>query len=176
MDWIQRRQIDARPFLRSTKFWFRHNWNSNSVEFGASERGKRHEFDVRDIHGTATGNLFFLLYGTGVFSSFIILYLVRSFSLFERGSNRDGLCWRDKHPWSIKSVDSPVDTELEKWRPSLGGDLVHFTSGVFVWRQPTLQPFYGFHVGGGNCGLTLMILFSLSDKFSLIIIEKKIIL
>jgi hypothetical protein len=51
MDRIRRRQIDARPFLRSTKFRFLHTFNSNSVRFGAGERGKRHEFDVGEIPG-----------------------------------------------------------------------------------------------------------------------------
>jgi hypothetical protein len=72
MDRIRRRQIDARPFLRPARFRFLHKINSNSVRIGGGERGKRHEFNVGDIHGTATGNLFLLLYGTGEFSSFII--------------------------------------------------------------------------------------------------------
>jgi hypothetical protein len=65
------------------------NWNSDSVRFGAGERGKCHGFDHGEIHGTATGNLFFLIHGTGKFSSFIISSSIRSWSLFERGSNRD---------------------------------------------------------------------------------------
>ena len=94
MDRIRRRQINARPFLRPAKFLFQENWKSNSVRFGGGERGKRHEFDVGSIHGTATGNLFFLLHGTGGISTFIIIIqcLFEYCSLFERGSNRDGLC------------------------------------------------------------------------------------
>jgi hypothetical protein len=72
MDRIQRRQIDARPFLRPAQFFVFQTWNFNSVRIGAGERGKRHEFDVGQIHGTATGNLLFLVHGTGGFSSFII--------------------------------------------------------------------------------------------------------
>jgi hypothetical protein len=71
MDRIRRRQIDARPFLRPAKFFVFHWW-SNSVRIGAAERGKRHEFNVGDIHGTATGNLFLLVHGSGGISSFII--------------------------------------------------------------------------------------------------------
>ncbi len=127
MDWLRRREIGARPFLRSTKFKLHHSthltFNSNSVPIGAGERGKRHEFNVGDIHGTATGNLFFLIYGTGAISRSSSLCLFRSFSLFERGQNRDGLCCRGKHRrFSIKSDDSPVDTELEIGRSSLDGD------------------------------------------------------
>jgi hypothetical protein len=122
MDRIQRRQIDAHPFLRSTEFFVFHAKHSNSVRFGAGERGKRHEFNVGDIHGTATGNLFFLVHGTGVFSSFIISCSVSNFSFFERGSNREGLCSRGKHRWSMESVDSPIDAELKKWRSNLDGD------------------------------------------------------
>ena len=104
MDRIQRRQIDARPFLRPAQFFVfqlrSFSSNSNSVRIGGGERGKRHEFDVGDIHGTATGNLFLLIYGTCGISSFIICCWVRSFSLFERGSNRVGFCFRVKHRWS----------------------------------------------------------------------------
>jgi hypothetical protein len=42
MDWIRRRQIDARPFLRPAQFFVFHNEHSNSVPFGGGERGKRH--------------------------------------------------------------------------------------------------------------------------------------
>ncbi len=101
MDRIRRRQIDARPFLRPAQFSVFRRWNSNSVRFGGGERGKRHEFNVGDIHGTATGNLFFLLLGTGVFSNFIITVFVISCSLFERGSNRDGMFFRVKHRSSV---------------------------------------------------------------------------
>ncbi len=157
MDRIRRRQIDARPFLCPAQLRFLHNWNSDSVWFGGGERGKRHGFDVGDIHGTATWNLFFLIYGTGGISSFIISCLVRSFSLFERGSNRDGICFRVKHRrLSTESVDSPVDSEFKKRRSNLAGDLL-VNRGVFVWQQFPLHPFHGFHVGGGNCGLTLMV-------------------
>ncbi len=65
IDRIRRRQIDARPFPRHEKFFIKTNTNSDSVRFGGSERGKRHEFDNGEIHGTATGNLFFLFHGTG---------------------------------------------------------------------------------------------------------------
>jgi hypothetical protein len=65
MDRIRRRQICARLFLRPETDFFQQNINSDSVRVGASERGKRHEFDIGDIHGTETGNLFFLFRGTG---------------------------------------------------------------------------------------------------------------
>ncbi len=165
MDRIRRRQIGARPFLRPTKFFVFH-WSNftDSVRFGAGERGKRHEFDVGDIHGTATGNLFFLVHRTGGISSFIISCLVRSFSLFERGWNWGGCCWRGKHGhWSKKSVDSPVDAEIEKRRSSLGEVWRSVNRDLFVrWPIP-LQSFYGFYVGGGNCDLTLMIDFDCFD-------------
>ncbi len=133
MDRIRRRQIDARPFLRPAQFRFLRNEHSNSVRIGGGERGKRHEFNVGDIHGTATGNLFFLVHRTGAIASFIIFCFFRSFSLFERGSNRVGICFRVKHrQWSIQSVDSPVDAEFEKRRSSLGGDLLAVNRGVFV--------------------------------------------
>ena len=97
MDRLRRRQIGACPFLRSAKYKIQHNWNSNSVRIGEGERGKRHEFANGEIHGTATGNLFFLIHGTGGISSFIISCSVRSLSSFERGQNRGGLCFRGKH-------------------------------------------------------------------------------
>ena len=56
--------------------------------FGGGERRKRHGFNVGEIHGTATGNLFFLIHGNGGSSSFIFC-LFRSKNLFERGSNRE---------------------------------------------------------------------------------------
>jgi hypothetical protein len=65
MDWIRRRQIGARPFLRPEKFFILQPIHSNSVRVGAGERGKRHEFDIGEIHGPATGNLFFLIHGSG---------------------------------------------------------------------------------------------------------------
>ncbi len=88
MDRIRRREISARPFLRPEKFSILHTINSDSVRFDAGERGKCHEFDIGDIHGTATGNLFFLFRGSGA-SLFFILCLVLFFSLFERISNGD---------------------------------------------------------------------------------------
>ncbi len=66
MDRIRRRQVGARPFLRPEKFSILHTINSNSVRRGGGERRKRHGFDIGDIHGTATGNLFFLFRGNGV--------------------------------------------------------------------------------------------------------------
>jgi hypothetical protein len=91
MDRIRRRQIGARPFLRPAQFTVFHLSNSNSVGFGAGERGKRHGFDVGDIHGTATGNLFFLLHRSGEFTNFFIFCSFRSWYFFERGSNRKKL-------------------------------------------------------------------------------------
>ena len=86
MDRIQRRQIDARPFLRPAQFFAYHIFHSDSVPIGDGERGKRHEFDVGDIYGTATGNLFFLLHGTGaIFWRFNPTRFFTSFSLFEWG-------------------------------------------------------------------------------------------
>ena len=46
------------------------------------------EFGVGDIHGTADGNLFFLIYGTGGFSSFIICSLFKSLALFQWQMNQ----------------------------------------------------------------------------------------
>ena len=133
MDRIRRRQINARPFLRPAKFLFQENWKSNSVRFGGGERGKRHEFDVWDIHGIATGNLFLVLHGTGAISSFIICCLFISWSLFEREWNRGMLCSGVKHRrLSIKSVDPPVDAELEKRRSSLGGDYSKVNRDLFA--------------------------------------------
>ena len=66
MDRIRRRQIVARPFLRPEKFLILQRINSDSVRFGAGERGKRHGFENGDILGPATGNLFFLFHGTGI--------------------------------------------------------------------------------------------------------------
>jgi hypothetical protein len=72
MDRIRRRQIVARLFLRPEKFFILHQRHSDSVRFGASERGKRHEFDVGNIHGPTTGNLFFLFRGPG--APFIFIF------------------------------------------------------------------------------------------------------
>jgi hypothetical protein len=66
MDRIRRRQIDARPFLRPAGKFSVYTWN-NSVRFGGGERGKRHEFEVGDIHGPTTGNLLLLVHGTDGF-------------------------------------------------------------------------------------------------------------
>jgi hypothetical protein len=52
------------------------------------KRWKRHGFGVGDIHGTADGNLFFLIYGTGGFSSFIICSLFKSLALFQWRMNQ----------------------------------------------------------------------------------------
>ncbi len=65
MDRIRRRQIGVRPFLRPERIFILPTKNSNSVRFGASERGEYHEFDFGDIHGTSTGNLLFLFHGSG---------------------------------------------------------------------------------------------------------------
>ncbi len=95
MDWIRRRQISARPFLRSEKYFVFHSKHSDSVRFGASERGKCHEFDIGEIHGTATGNLFFLFRGSGAYVFIFIFscwFLFLSF--FEREYNRVELCCR----------------------------------------------------------------------------------
>ena len=173
MDRIHRRQIGARPFLRPAQFFVLRTWNSNSVQFGEGERGKRHEFINGDIHGTATGNLFFLVHGTGGISSFIIFCLFTSWSLFELGSNRDEYSWRFKHRrWSEKTVvDRSIDSKLEKRRSSFRGDFGwgNVNRGVFVWQQWPQHSFYGFHVAGGHCGLTLIILFWLSENNSIVI-------
>ena len=108
MDRICRRQIGARPFLRTAQYAIFHKWNSNSVGCGGGERGKRHGFNVGYIHGTATGNLFLLVHGNGEFSRIIISCLVRSFSLFERGSDRVGLCWRCKH---VADQETPLTVQ-----------------------------------------------------------------
>jgi hypothetical protein len=71
MDRIRRRQIGARPFLRPEKFFIFRRIHSDSVPVGGSERGKRHEFDIGEIHGTAAGNLFFLFRGSGASFFFI---------------------------------------------------------------------------------------------------------
>jgi hypothetical protein len=73
MDWIRRRQIGARPFLRHEKFNIFNPRHSNSVRVGVGERGKRHEFNNGDIHGTETGNLLFLFHGIGASFFFFIL-------------------------------------------------------------------------------------------------------
>jgi predicted oxidoreductase len=65
MDRIRRRQIGARPFLRPEKFWMLQPIHSDYVQFGAGERGKCHAFGIGNIHGTATGDLFFLIHGSG---------------------------------------------------------------------------------------------------------------
>jgi hypothetical protein len=61
---------DARPFLRPEKFFVFHPRHSDSVRVGGGERGKRHGFDIGDIHGTAAGNLFHFFRGSG--ASFFI--------------------------------------------------------------------------------------------------------
>ncbi len=176
-DRILWRQIGAGLFLRPAQFNIQHNWKSfwndfrsdcNSVSIGGGERGKCHEFNFGNIHGTAAGNLFFLIHGTCGISRIIIWFnLFRSWSLFERGSNRGGLGWRVKHRrWTIKSVDRPVDAEIEFRRSGLCGDLWHVTRGVFVWQQLALHPFHGIHVAGGYCRVTLRILFRLSTKIN----------
>ena len=160
MDRIQRRQISSCPFLRPAQFFAYHIFHSDSVPIGDGERGKRHEFDVGDIYGTATGNLFFLLHGSGAIPRFIISCWFRSWSLFKRGFNRIELDWRVKHRrWTKKYVDSPVDTELKIGRSNLVEYWLLVIRGFFVWQQWTLDSFHGLDVGGGHCGLTLRILF-----------------
>ncbi len=98
MDRIRRRQIGARPFLRPKKFEFWNTKHSDSVRVDEGERRTRHGFIIREIHGTAPGNLFLFIHGVGAISSFIILLCCfRSYSLFEWESNRDGFGRRDKH-------------------------------------------------------------------------------
>jgi hypothetical protein len=46
------------------------------------------KFGVGDIHGTTDGNLFFLIYGTGGFSSCIICCLFKSLALFQWQMNQ----------------------------------------------------------------------------------------
>ncbi len=87
MDRIRRRQIDARPFLRPEKLFIWKRKNSDPVRVGAGERGKCHEFDIGEIHGPATGNLFFLLLRTCA-SLFFIFCLVLFSSFFEWECNR----------------------------------------------------------------------------------------
>ncbi len=89
MDWIRRCQIRTRPFLCPAQCYIFHNWN-NSVRIGGTERRKRHEFDVGDIHGTGNGSLLFLVHGSCAISSFNILCLSECWPLFERGFNRGG--------------------------------------------------------------------------------------
>ncbi len=166
MDRIRRRQIGARPFLRPAGFFVWRRWNSNSVGFGAGERGKRHGLDFGQIHGTAAGNLFFLVHRSGEFTNFFIFCSFRSWYFFERGSNRVELGWRCKlRQYSIKYDDSPVDPEIEIGWSSLGGDFLFFNRGVSGWvQQWTLDSFHGLVVGGGHCRLTLRILFSIIPK------------
>jgi hypothetical protein len=83
MDRIRRHQISARPFLRPEKKSFQHNWNSYSVRSGAGKRGKRHEFDIGEIHGTATGNLFLLFHRNSGVSREIFVFFFKAFFLFE---------------------------------------------------------------------------------------------
>ena len=162
MDRLRRRQIDARPFLRPAQFFVFHMGNSNSVWIGAGERGKRHGFDVGDIHGTATGNLFFLVHGNGAIFPAASSSVQLSVFLYCNG-DQIGLGLVEEA--NIQSVDSPVDAELEKRRSSLAGDTWKWpvNRGVFVWQHLPLQSFHGFHVGGRNCGVTLRILFWLSE-------------
>jgi hypothetical protein len=158
MDRIRRRQIGARPFRRPALCFVFHTFHSDSIPIRSDERGKRHEFNFGEIHGTATGNLFFLIYGNSAISSFIIYNSVRSWSLFERGSYQVGLCLRRKHRrWSIRTVDRPVDAEFEIRRSSLDGDYCHCIRGVSVWRQWPLHSFHGLDVARGNCFVTLRI-------------------
>jgi hypothetical protein len=88
MDRIQRRQIRSCLLLCPAQIWFPQILHSDSVRIGGGERGKRHEFNVGDFHGTTTGNLFLLLHGSSAISNFIISCLFRSWYLFERRSNR----------------------------------------------------------------------------------------
>ena len=119
MDRIRRRQIGARPFLRPAEFFVFRSWNSNSVRIGGGERGKRHEFNVGDIHGTATGNLFFLVHGNGAIFPAASSSVQLSVFLYCNG-DQIGLGLVEEA--NIQSVDSPVDAELEKRRSSLAGD------------------------------------------------------
>jgi hypothetical protein len=70
MDRIRRRQISARPFLCPEKIfnirWW--NWKYDSVWNWAGEHWKCHGFEDRNIHVTATGNLFFSFSGIGEYS------------------------------------------------------------------------------------------------------------
>ncbi len=51
------------------------------------------------------------------------------------GRYGSGFRCRGKHRGlSRKSVDRPVDAELEKRRSNLSGDVWHVTRGVFVWQ------------------------------------------
>jgi hypothetical protein len=130
MDRIQRRQISARPFLRPEKFFVLHRKHSDSVRVGAGERGKCHGFDVGDIHGTATGNLFFLFHGISLF--FINISTIQYLRL---NGNIIGSSY-------VYEVNGPF--ELEKRRSSLGDDLLLGFIPIFVWRQFHHTHFTGF--------------------------------
>lgn len=75
--------------VRTEKYFTGQNWN-NSFRTCAAERGKCHKFNVGDIHGTATGNIFLLLHGNSTKISYSIFHIFTSWSLFERRSTQVG--------------------------------------------------------------------------------------
>ena len=160
MDRIHRRQISAGSFLRPEKFFILHKINSDSVRFGQIERRKCHESNIRDIHSTTSGNLFLLVHGIGGFSSFYIIILSCSSPLFKRESNPEGGDWRGKYSQRSKRTSNPpVNAAFKKRGSNLGGDWWVVVRGEFDWHKlRTSYPFHGFHVGGGNCGISLKFL------------------
>ncbi len=158
MDRIRWRQITSRPFLRPEKFNIWNQWNPNSVRFGVGEWRKRHEFDVGSFHGTAYGDLFLFLHRSGYISSFV--RSCSAWSLPKRRWNRKECDWKGKCPLSsMESLVPPVNAEPEIWRSSLGPDWSHHIMVVHVWQRWPPDTFHWVHVGRGNCGVPLRILF-----------------
>ena len=91
MDRLLRRQIGSRSFLRPERVSIQNIFDSDYIRNRTYQRGRCHEFDVGDIHGPATRNLFLLIRWNGPVSIFdVISRICRRWSLFERGSNREG--------------------------------------------------------------------------------------
>ncbi len=152
MDWIRRRQIGARLFLRPEKKSFQQNWNSDSVRSGAGERGKRHGFAVGEIHGTATGNLFLLFHRNSGVSRKLFLFFFKAFFLLQWFDDCAPLDWREHPDFSTKSWFPPVYAQYETGGSSLGENFQSNTRSLPVWKLWHLHPFHWFHAGGGNCG------------------------
>ena len=112
------------------------------------------------IHGTADGNLFFLIYGTGGFSSFIICFFLLVRLYFNGG--RIGAGYVEEANTIANQNDQLTlqsTLNLEK------GDQVwvvidSISSGVSLFDSGAhYRPFYRFFVEGENCCVNLMILF-----------------
>lgn len=151
MDRIQWRQINASLFLRSEEFRLYQAVSTYPIQSCTRQHWKRHELDIREIHGTPIGNLFLFVHRIGWFSFFFVNWsLFKSRSLPQQSSDRLRSSGRGQHRQStMESIDHPVDAEYENGRSSLAADCRQiFWRSDAVWQRRTVHSFHRMDVAG----------------------------